>query len=103
MTTCYFNCWHIAMFNKIKKRNGEIIMNNVKETIRDYISRVAFDSNFKDDDNLFELGVVHSLFAVQLILFIEKEFDIELDEDEINFDNIKSINDIVALIDSRNE
>ena len=91
------------MFNKIKKRNGEIIMNNVKETIRDYISRVAFDSNFKDDDNLFELGVVHSLFAVQLILFIEEEFDIELDEDEINFDNIKSINDIVALIDSRNE
>lgn len=76
-------------------------MNNVKQKIRDYISRAAFDSNFKDDDNLFELGVVHSLFAVQLILFIEKEFDIELDEDEINFDNIKSINDIADLIESQ--
>lgn len=73
-------------------------MEDMKKKILQYISRSAVDLEITPDTDLFKLGIVHSLFAMQLILFIEKEFDIELDDDDLDFEKIKSINDICNLI-----
>jgi acyl carrier protein len=51
---------------------------NVKNTVREFISRSINFTGWKDDDNLFEAGLVNSLFAVQLMTFLEATFGIEV-------------------------
>ena len=45
----------------------------VKETVRRFILSSINVADLNDDDNLFESGLVNSLFAVQLMTFIEKK------------------------------
>ncbi len=69
----------------------------IKQRLKEYISRSIKDYTIKDDDNLIELGLVHSLFIIQLIIFIEKQFKVELD-DSFDIDSITTINSIYDII-----
>ena len=42
----------------------------IKETVKRFISSSISIAKLDDDDNLFESGIVNSLFAVQLMTFI---------------------------------
>ena len=64
----------------------------VKQTLRQFILNSVNVSDLKDDDNLFESGIVNSLFAVQLLTFIEKTFRIEVGVDDLAIENFKSLN-----------
>jgi acyl carrier protein len=72
------------------------------DRIREFIQRhlIVFDEgiSFSDEDNILALGLVDSLFAVQLVLFVEEEFNIEVLDSELNIDNFSSVNTIGALI-----
>ena len=72
-----------------------------KETIRNFILDSINIQNLKDDDNLFESGVVNSLFAVQLMTFIEKSFGIEITMDDLSMDNFESINATSSFIEKK--
>ena len=56
----------------------------------------------KDDDDLFDTGIVNSLFAVQLITFLEKTFDIEVGSDDLDIHNFESINATAAFVMRKN-
>ena len=73
---------------------------DTKDKIRSFVERFFKNESFGDDDNIFEYSV-NSLFAMQLVLFIEREFDIEVDNDEIDLSNFNSINAIAAYIGSK--
>lgn len=77
-------------------------MNNEK-IIMEFLKKYFDVSKVNKDDNIFELGFVNSLFAMQMVSFIENEFDFEISNDELNLDNFKSINSILAFIDSKSE
>ena len=51
-----------------------------------------------DDDNLFESGIVNSLFAVQLTTFVEARFGIEVGMDDLEIENFKSINATAGFV-----
>ena len=51
-----------------------------------------------DDANLFESGIVNSLFAVQLMTFVEKTFGIEVDMDDLDIENFKSLDATTAFV-----
>ncbi|WP_010520503.1 acyl carrier protein [Aquimarina agarivorans] len=76
-------------------------MDKIKEKIRERIKPILQGNEIDDDENFFELGLVHSLFAMQIILFIEKEYKIELDPDEVSLENLSSIDAIAEIIDER--
>ncbi len=63
-----------------------------KATIRNFILDSINIPDLNDDDNLFESGIVNSLFAVQLMTFLEKSFNIEVTMDDLSMDNFESIN-----------
>lgn len=73
-------------------------MDKIREKIKSYLSRSTSKTDLKADEDIFALGLVHSLFGMQLILFIEKEFNIEIDEDELDFENIRTLDDISKLV-----
>ena len=47
---------------------------------------------------LFETGIVNSLFAVQLMTFVEKTFAIEVEMEDLDIENFKSLNATAAFV-----
>ena len=76
--------------------------NGVKETVKRFILSSIAIADLDDDDDLFESGIVNSLFAVQLMTFIEKSFAIEVETDDLDIENFKSINAATAFVMSKN-
>lgn len=74
---------------------------NTEQTVKEFLGDFFDVSKVKDDDNIFELGLVNSLFAVQLVNFIEQEFDVVVDNDDLDIQNFKSVSAISALINSK--
>ena len=70
----------------------------VRDTIRDFILSSINITDLNDESNLFESGIVNSLFAVQLMTFIEKTFAVEVGMDDLEIDNFKSVNATAAFV-----
>lgn len=73
----------------------------MKEKIREFLGEYFENQELGDDDNIFEAGVVNSLFAMQLVNFVEQEFDITIDNEELDLENFKDINSIASLVESK--
>ena len=43
------------------------------------------------DVDFFAAGLVNSLFALQLVLFVESEFGVEVGDQDLELDNFRSI------------
>ena len=74
----------------------------VKETVKRFLLSSINIAHLGDDDNLFESGIVNSLFAVQLMTFIEKTFAIEVGMDDLDIENFKSLNAATAFVVRKN-
>jgi acyl carrier protein len=70
----------------------------VREIVRRFILRSITVTRLDDDANLFESGIVNSLFAVQLMTFIEKTFAIDVAMDDLDIENFKSVNATTAFV-----
>ena len=73
-------------------------MNDVKNTIKEYINSNANVTDIEDVCVIFEEGIVSSLFAVQLMIFLEKTFSIKIRMDDLNLENFKSISEIANFV-----
>jgi methoxymalonate biosynthesis acyl carrier protein len=76
--------------------------NRVKETVRRFILSSIAIPDVEDDADLFESGIVNSLFAVQLTTFVEKTFGIEVGMDDLDMANFKSLNATTAFVLRKN-
>jgi len=72
-----------------------------KIKIRNFLSRFFRGHDLKDDEDMFSLGFVNSLFAMQLVMFIEEEFNIKIDDDDLEPDSFATINNMVKLIENK--
>lgn len=77
----------------------------LNKKIRDYIMKnlIVFeeDVEFTDNDNIFKMGFVNSLFAMKLLNFVENEFNIVVENHEISIENFSSVDKITHLISSK--
>ena len=69
-----------------------------KTAIREFITSAVSLPNLDDEADLFESGIVNSLFAVQLMTFIEKKFAIEVGMDDLDMANFKSVEATAAFV-----
>lgn len=51
-----------------------------------------------DEEDIFALGFVNSLFAMELVLFVERTFGLEIPNEELTLDNFRSIKAMAELI-----
>lgn len=74
----------------------------MKEKIRSFIysNYLAYREDFvlEDDTSLLEHGVIDSTGILELISFVEKEFSIVVLDDDINPDNLDTVNKLEAFI-----
>lgn len=73
-------------------------MNDTKAKIQTFLSRYIHNFDLTEDTDIFGGGLVNSLFAMQLIAFLEKEFAITIENDDLKLDNFRTINSMAALI-----
>ncbi|HAT6324311.1 TPA: acyl carrier protein [Legionella pneumophila] len=52
-------------------------------------------------DNIFDTGAMHSLFFIQLLVFIEKKYKIDLEVGEFDLNQLTSIDAIAHFISSK--
>jgi acyl carrier protein len=50
-------------------------------------------------DDIFGLGYVNSLFAMELVMFVEKTFSVTVPNEELRIDNFRSATTMSELVD----
>lgn len=70
----------------------------VRAKIRDYFAG-AIAAPVGDSDDIFDLGIVDSLFAMQLVMFVEREFSIVAERGDLDIRNFCSIDALVAFVE----
>lgn len=76
-------------------------MKEIQAKIQEFLSRFFRDYDLQPDQDIFTLGFVNSMFAMQLVLFIEQEFQLTIDNEDLDFDNFRTINAITRLIERK--
>ncbi|MDQ7825989.1 MAG: phosphopantetheine-binding protein [Candidatus Eremiobacteraeota bacterium] len=75
-----------------------ITVEKIRKDIRSYLSRLIRVSEIADDDDLFSTGLISSLFAMQLVLFVEKTYRIRIENEDLARRNFSSIRAVAELI-----
>lgn len=55
---------------------------------------VELDGKYKDDDSLLENGIIDSTGVLEIVTFLEENFNFQVEDEEIVPDNFDSINNI---------
>ncbi|MGV9567632.1 acyl carrier protein [Streptomyces sp. NPDC003480] len=69
-----------------------------REAIREFILDNISESSVGDDEDIFERGLVRSMFVMQLVLFVEQEFGVSITGEDLQFDNFRTIGRIDELV-----
>jgi len=69
---------------------------NIKSKIKHRINNELV----QDDENLFSSSVIDSFGLIDLVVYIEKEFSIDIDFEDLNEDNFSTINSITSFIEN---
>ena len=56
---------------------------------------------FGNDDSLLEEGIIDSLGLLEVVTFIEGEFAIAVEDEEVTLDNFGSVGAIASYVESR--
>lgn len=73
----------------------------VQTQIKEFLSKFTGDYDLQPDDDIFSLGFVNSMSVMQLVLFIEQQFQISIDNEDLDFDNFSTINAISKLVERK--
>lgn len=73
-------------------------MDATKSSLRAFLARHLQHQDLRDDDDIFALGFVNSLFATQLILFVEQDFGIAVEDEDLDIANFRTIDAMAELV-----
>jgi methoxymalonate biosynthesis acyl carrier protein len=76
-------------------------MNDVGVKVKAFLSAFFQTAALKEDDDIFALGFVDSLFALQLVMWVEKEFGVQIKDEDLDIEDFNTIAAIVNLVSRR--
>lgn len=77
--------------------------NESRDIIKNYILKQVSDLELDYDLKIFEEGLVNSLFAIELMTFLEKTFQIKIKLEDLDMENFQSVNSIANFIKQKVE
>jgi acyl carrier protein len=69
----------------------------VTEQIRAFVQRFV-RRDVTDDLDIFESGYVNSMFAMELVSFIEATFGIVVESEDLELDNFRTVDAMAAFV-----
>jgi acyl carrier protein len=85
----------------ISPQVGGKTMENTQQEVRQFLGRFFRHQALGSDDDIFAGGFMNSLVLVQLMSFIESQFSVKIEDKDLEFENFRTINSIVALIEKK--
>lgn len=79
-------------------------MDNTQQLLNDFILKEFLDNGsttISFNDNLIEEGIIDSLAILRLVNFVEVQFSVSIDPEDIIIENFESINTISNLIENK--
>lgn len=76
-------------------------MKEAKIKIQKFLAQSFGHHEFQEDEDIFSLGFVNSMFAMQLVLFLEKEFQITIENEDLEFENFRSLNAMSSFLEKK--
>jgi methoxymalonate biosynthesis acyl carrier protein len=77
-------------------------MNDAERTaVREFIAQHTGGTQIGDEEDMFANGLVSSLFAVQLVMWVERNFGTPIDGADLDFVNIRSVSAIASFVDRK--
>jgi len=75
---------------------------DVRSSIRNFLKNAAPKGvNFSDSENLLTKGVIDSLRMLDMMNFLEEQFRLKVDEDDLMPENFESIDAITRFVEER--
>jgi len=79
----------------------------IKNKIKEYIAKNLLFSNdgygFADDASFLEEGIVDSQGVMELVMFVEEQFKVSVEDEDITPDNFDSVSLLVDYIHRKSE
>lgn len=72
-----------------------------KDKIKEFLSKLTRNHDLKEDEDIFALGFINSLAALQLVQFLEKEFGIAIEDEDLDLDNFRTLNSMDELLERK--
>ena len=73
-----------------------------KQVIRDFLTTLTNkDVQVGDDDSLLAAKLIDSLGVAQLVVFLEDQYKVTFDSDELTPDNLDTINAIASFLERK--
>ncbi len=69
-----------------------------KDRIRAFILEHTDQSELRDDEDIFDSGLVRSMFVLQLVLFVEQDFGVSVSGGDLTFDSFRTVNAVNDLV-----
>jgi len=76
-------------------------MDEIKAKIKGFLLQFFRNYELQEDEDIFALGFVNSMFAMQLVLFVEQEFQITIGNEDLDVENFRTVNAIAQLVDRK--
>jgi len=75
----------------------------LNEKIKNYIIEASLEDaeKIKEDTLIFDTGLLDSMGLLFLIEFLKEEFNVDVDDEELNPENFESINSIVDFVEGK--
>ncbi len=73
-------------------------MSTPANEIRSFIQQKYPNVNIADDEDIFALGFVNSLFALELVMFVERRFQFQVPVDDIKVANFATVAAMEQLV-----
>ena len=77
-------------------------MTNIEQKLREYIKDTT-NTDVDSDTLLVEQGIIDSMGVMDLIAFIQSNFQIEFTDDDLTAENFQNIHSIAGLIESKDK
>ncbi len=79
------------------------ILNILREHVVDNYLLGADDEDLKDDTSFMDSRIIDSTGVLEVVAFLEEEFDIEVEDDELVPDNFDSLSKLAAYVARKSE
>ncbi len=76
-------------------------MEAIQSRLHAFIAQFFANVELQDDEDIFALGFINSLFAMQLVLFVENECNVTVESEDLDIANFRSINAIARLVERK--
>ena len=73
----------------------------IRQQLRDFVSRFFRGHDLQDGEDIFATGFVNSMFAMQLVQFVETTFGVAVDSEDLDIDNFRSIDALSGFVERK--